>query len=262
MMNVVPIIPEPNNDNVIELKIVDGKLARKDEVKYTKAGKVDRRHGNRVKGISSEVYPFNMDEIKAMINVFNNRIDEADGVKRQIACRNKMLFLIGINVGLRASDLVDLKWNFFLKNDMTFRDCYKLQPKKTRKCGKFVTLYFNQTVKKAITNYINEYPVEDLDKYLFKSRQGDGHISEAMLWKIINDAALEAGLKSNYGSHSLRKTYGYWAYHNAGNSYQALITLQAIYNHSSPQTTLRYIGITNDEMEDVFNSLNLGLNDM
>ena len=53
-----------------------------------------------------------------MIDVFNKRIEKApDDNKRMIACRNKMLFLIGINVGLRASDLVSLKWNFFLNTN-------------------------------------------------------------------------------------------------------------------------------------------------
>lgn len=231
------------------------------EIKYNKDGSVDKRHCNKVSGVSSEVYAFTSEEeIKAMIDVFDKRIENApDENKRMIASRNKMLFLIGINLGIRASDLCGLKYNFFINNDGTFKEHYSLKPKKTKKTNKFVKLYFNQTVVKAITNYIEEYPIQDMNEYLFKSRKGDGAISEKGLWKIIVDAAAEAGIEKNVGSHTLRKTFGYHIWHNAKDKEKALVMLMAIYNHSSVATTKKYIGIMDEEIEDVFNSLNLGL---
>jgi integrase len=170
-----------------------------------------------------------------------------------------MLFLIGINVGLRASDLVTLKWDFFFDEDGNFKDSYMLQPKKTKKQKKFVTLFFNQAVKKAVADYIEEYPVDDLNEYLFKSRKGNNSITEKTLWNIMNDTAIEAGIKKNIGSHSLRKTFGFWAWHNADDKDKALVTLQMLFNHSSTQTTIRYIGVMNSEIEDMFNNVDLGL---
>lgn len=254
-------IPKRNTDNVISLSVMNGKLSKKKEVRYNKDGSIDKRHSNSVAGVSTEVYPFNTEEeIKAMIDVFNQRIEEAtDDNKRQIACRNKMLFLIGINVGLRASDLITLKWIFFLNEDGNFKDFYTLQPKKTRKQKKFVKLYFNQAVKKAVTDYIEEYPIEDMNEYLFKSRKGDGSISEHALWDIIGKAAIEAGIEKNIGSHSLRKTFGFWAWHKAEDKNKALVTLQMLFNHSDTTTTLKYIGILNSEIEDMFNTVDLGL---
>lgn len=258
-MSVAPI--RRQTDNVITLSVVNGKLSKKQEVRYNKDGSIDKRHPNKVAGTSSEVYPFTTeDEIKTMIEVFDKRIDEAkNDNQRMIACRNKMLFLIGINISLRASDLVTLKWNFFFDNDGNFKDFYTLQPKKQRKQKKFVKLFFNQSVKKAITDYIEEYPIQDMDEYLFKSRKGDGSISERALWKIIVDATAEAGINKNVGSHSLRKTFGFWAWHNAEDKNKALVTLQMVFNHSDTHTTLRYIGLLNSEIEDMFNSLDLGL---
>lgn len=230
------------------------------EIKLNKDGSVDQRHCNKVAGVSSEVYAFTSEEeIKKMIDVFDKRIENAsDENKRMIAARNKMMFLIGINIGVRASDLCGLKYNFFMNEDGTFKEHYSLKPKKTRKTNKFVKLYFNQTVVKAVTNYIEQYPLEDIDEYLFKSRKGDGHITEISLGRIIKDAAEEVGIDRNINSHSLRKTFGFWAWHNAEDKGKALITLQAIFNHSSQNITAKYIGLTNDEMCDVFNSLNLG----
>lgn len=259
-MAVVPI-PKHETDNIIELTLINGKLGKKSEVRYNKDGSIDKRHTNRVVGVSSEVYPLTTEEeIKSMIDVFDKRINEApDGNKKQIAHRNKMMFLIGINLGIRASDLCGLKYNFFMNNDGTFKESYSLQPKKTRKQKKFVKLYFNQVVKKAITDYIEEYPIQDMDEYLFKSRKGSGSIGEQTLWDIMNKAAIEAGIEQNIGSHSLRKTFGRFVWHNAEDKNKALVILQTIFNHSSPAVTSRYIGLTDNEVSDVFNSLDLGM---
>lgn len=256
----VPIRKQETN-NVITLSVVNGKISKKPEVRYNKDGSIDKRHTNKVAGVSSEVYPFTtQEEIKAVIDVFNERIEEATNEhQKQIACRNKMLFLIGINISLRASDLITLKWNFFFEDDGNFKEMYTLQPKKQRKQNKFVKLYFNQAVKKAVADYIEEYPIQDMDEYLFKSRKGDGAISERALWKIMTDVAIDAGIKKNIGSHSLRKTFGFWAWHNAEDKNKALVTLQMLFNHSDTQTTLKYIGLMNSEIEDMFNSVDLGL---
>ena len=252
---------ETNNDNVIQLTLFDGKLAKKPTVRYNKDGSIDKRHTNKVAGVSSEVYAFTSEEeIKSMIDVLNKHIEEApDENKKQIAHRNKMLFLIGINLSLRISDLISLKWNFFLKDDMSFRDFYKIQPKKTKKTGKFVTLYFNDVVKKVITEYVEQYPINNMDDFVFKSRKGNNAISERSVWKIIVDTALEAGIEKNIGTHSLRKTFGYHIWHNAEDKEKALVMLMVIFNHSSIATTKKYIGIMNEEIESVFNNLNLGM---
>lgn len=258
---------ELDNDNIIQLTLLDGRLAKKPKVRHNKDGSIDKRHTNKIAGKDSEVYAFNTEEeIKAMLDVFDKHIENANNDNlRQIACRNKMLFLIGINIGIRASDLRTLKWNFFFKEakddngELEFRDFYTLQPMKQRKQKKFVKLYFNQVVKKAITNYIKEYPIENMDDYLFKSRKEGKPLSTAGLWEVIKYTAAEAGIEKNIGSHSLRKTFGYWAWHNAVDKNKALVTLQLVFNHSDSRTTMKYIGLLNSEIEDMFYSIDLGL---
>ena len=114
--------PIRKTDNVITLSVVNGKLSKKEEVKYNKDGSVSKRQPNKVAGVSSEVYPFtNEEEIESMINVFNKHIEEATNEnQRMIAARNKMLFVIGINLGIRASDLCGLQYNFFMNDDGSF----------------------------------------------------------------------------------------------------------------------------------------------
>lgn len=259
MGNLATIMPK--DDNVISVTLIDGKLSMKPKVRYNKDGSIDKRHPNKVAGVSSEVYAFTTEEeIKAMVDYFDKCIEEASNKnRRQIANRNKMLFLVGINLGIRASDLCGLRYSFFMNEDGTYKDFYMFQPKKTKKTRKFVKLFFNKTVKKAISDYIEKYPFEDLNDYLFKSRKGDGHITEIALGRIIKDAASEVGIDRNICSHSLRKTFGFWAWHNAVDKDKALITLMKIFNHSSTQVTMKYIGLLDSEIEDVFNDLNIGM---
>ena len=253
-------IRKRKTDNVITLSVINGKLIKKPEVKYNKDGSIDKRHSNRVSGVSSTVYPFSVEEIKLIVNVLNKRIEEAtNDNQKQIAQRNKMLFLVGVNVGLRASDLTQLRWSYFYKNNMAFKDFYMLQPKKQKKTGKFVKIFFNQTVRKTIENYVNDYPIENLDNYLFKSRKGDNPITERGLWKIIVDVAADAGIDKNVGSHSLRKTWARSIYDNAEDKSEALVMLQECLRHSDSLTTLRYISIMDEEKKDMYESIELGL---
>ena len=69
-------IHKHQTDNVITLSLIDGKLAKKPEVRYNKDGSIDKRHSNRVSGISSTAYPFSVEEVKAIINVFDKRIED------------------------------------------------------------------------------------------------------------------------------------------------------------------------------------------
>ena len=264
--NNVAIVPmEQNHSNIISFEVIKNEHNEQDKIKYNKDGSIKNIKCNKIAGKESEVYAFRTkEEISAMINVFDRHINESENdSQKQIACRNKLLFLIGMNVGIRASDLRTLKWSFFFdkRNDGSFEfiKFYVLQPMKQRKQKKFVKLFFNQTVQTAINNYISEYPFENIDDYLFSSRKGDEPIIVQSLWRIIKEAAAEAGIKQNIGSHSLRKSFGFWCWHNAYDKNKALVILQQIFNHSSTQVTAKYIGILDDEIEDMFHSIELGL---
>jgi len=254
-----------------DFKVMDGNK------KYNLDGSVNRSHPNKVKGKSSEVYAFRTEEeIEAMVNVFNKHIQESSGVRRKIACRNKLMFIIGISVGLRASDLRVLKWSRFFDENGDKVEKSNVMPKKTQKEKKYVPIFLTDLMEKAINNYINEYPIEDYDTYLFVSRKNTGRdrvgdqdvpdingnmpIAEKSILKILKDTAKEAGIKQNIGSHSLRKTFGYSIYHKAENKTDAVIRLQRLFNHSKPSITEKYIGITDDELEETVKSLDFGLN--
>ena len=59
----------------------------------------------------------------------------------------------------------------------------------------------------------------------------------------------EINLKGNYGSHTLRKTFGY---HQRVTFNTELPLLMACFNHSTQKQTLDYLCIQADEIKDVY----------
>lgn len=256
--NTFALTVEQNYNRIIPFDLIQ---CKKQEIKCKKDGTAKRTKCNKIAGKDSEVYAFRTkEEISAIMKILDRHIEIAtDETKRWIAHRNKLLFLVGMNIGIRASDLRTLQFKFFFDENGDFKEYYTLQPIKQRKQKKFVKLFFNKTVKESIIEYISKYPITDYNNYLFASRKGNEPITVQGLWKIIKDTAIEAGIKQNIGSHSLRKTFGYWAWRNTEDKSKALVTLQQIFNHSDALTTMKYIGLLDNEMAEMFYSVELGL---
>ena len=177
--------------------------------------------------------------------------------------RNELLFIFGINVGLRISDIFKLKIEDLVKpNFKTVKEYVIITEKKTGKTKKF---YIGDIVKKVIENYIRELPTLDMSSYVFQSRKGKNMpITRQRAYRILNDAAEMLGIvernqkgviiSGEIGTHTLRKTFGYHAYQNGS----SLELLMDIFNHSSKSQTLRYIGITEEQKKEVYLQSNLG----
>lgn len=149
---------------------------------------------------------------------------------KKTSTRNYILFVMGINTGLRISDLLPLK-----VQDVREKTHIKLVETKTRKTKRFM---LNLDLRKTIVDYTKEKSDDD---YLFPSNKTDLPIKRVQAYKILNAAAINVGI-SDFATHSMRKTFGYW--HYTLNKNVAL--LQDIFNHSAPDITLRYIGINQD----------------
>ena len=62
-------------------------------------------------------------------------------------------------------------------------------------------------------------------------------------------------LVKNPSSHTLRKTFGKRVYESDNKSERALIYLSEIFSHSSIVITRKYIGITQEQIADVYLSI-------
>ena len=163
--------------------------------------------------------------------------------------RNNLLFTLGINSGLRISDLLELKLKDIVDEKGKPVTRIKLRESKTKKAKDFP---LGKTSQKAIAEYIAAIDNLDPEQQVFLSKKG-GRITRVRAWQILSDAARAVGIKDSIGTHTLRKTFGYHAYKQGAD----ITRIQALLNHSSPAVTLRYIGITQDELDNITINLNL-----
>lgn len=162
------------------------------------------------------------------------KIEEMKNILFNQSYRNYILFILGINTGLRISDMLKLK-----VKDVHNQSHIVLKEQKTSKNKRFL---INSNLKQELETYIKEMEAEE---HLFQSRIGQNKpLTRFQAYRIFSEAGRKAGLES-IGCHSTRKTFGY--HHYKKNKDVAL--LQKIFNHSSPSITLDYIGITQDIMD-------------
>lgn len=176
------------------------------------------------------------------------QIETIKKLLKQQSLRDYCLFVLGINSGLRISDLLKLRISDVSEKGKV-KDRIRLREKKT---NKFKDFPISDNAKKAIKEYLQTRAINE-NEPLFISRKNKGFLMRQRAYWILNEAARSIGIKEKIGTHTLRKTFGYHAYKNG---YDIEI-IQKLFNHSSPSITLRYIGITQDNLDDVYLSLDL-----
>src|SRR5690554_1933441 len=154
-----------------------------------------------------------------------------------------LLFKFGLNTGLRISDILPLKVGDIYNDNGKFREYLILDEQKTNKEKK---IKLNNAIRKKLDIYVNRYRLKK-DDYLFHSQKG-GHIGRVQAYRVLKEGAEALGIE-NFGTHSLRKTWGYWTYkmskYNIG-------LIMDTFNHSSQSITLRYIGVTQDQKDELY----------
>jgi integrase len=156
--------------------------------------------------------------------------------------RDFALFTIGINTNLRASDLLRLKVGQV--SDLKAGDAVEIKEKKTSKSRR-ITL--NKTCISAIQTLLSSKQYQD-DDYLFQSQRRDV-LTTPSVHKLVKSWCSEINLKGNYGSHTLRKT---WGYHQRVTFGVDLPRLMVCFNHSTQRQTLDYLCIQPEEIKDVY----------
>lgn len=180
--------------------------------------------------------------------------------------RDNMLFIVGINFGLRVSDLRVLRFSNLINDNCMFKDSFPVFEKKTRntrkrKKNRYITI--NNAVVEAVTLYLQNTPNVRLSDYMFRSESNHGaNVNEPLriqsIDRILKGIAKDLNISAKISTHSLRKTFGYHQMVMSNNDNRKLLLLQKIFNHSSPAQTLDYIGITGEEIEEAYRKLNLG----
>lgn len=179
--------------------------------------------------------------------------------------RDLCLFTFGINSNLRASDLLQIRVGQV--RDLKAGEWFTIREQKTNK-SRQVTV--NAPMAEAIKRLLATMPAAQDGDLLFQSRTKaprnavtkhlkrrgtvvrqplPGEITVPHLTRMVKGWCRAAKIKGNYGAHSLRKCWGYMmrTEHNA-----PVYLLSRAFNHSSEQVTMRYLGITQQEVTDLF----------
>ena len=163
-------------------------------------------------------------------------------LKEENKPRNYLLFVAGVNLALRISDLLSLKVKDILDKQGNIKEFIHLKEKKTKRQ---VKIKLNNTVKEALNYFLDKARVTDPEQYLFKSERGNRALDRIRAWGLIQKWTKEVGLESErYGTHTLRKTWGYQA-RKQGVSIEKI---NQKLGHKSVIVTKRYIGITQEEI--------------
>jgi integrase len=155
-----------------------------------------------------------------------------------------LLFKYGLNTGLRISDILPLRVNDIFNRNGKFKDYLVLQEKKT---GKEKKIKLNDSIRKMLLSYVNEHRLT-ADAYFFYSKKTSGHVKRVQAYKVLKEAANVCGIE-NFGTHSMRKTWGYWTY--KASKYNIGLIMDT-FNHSSQNVTLRYIGVNQDQKDELY----------
>lgn len=198
-------------------------------------------------------------------------LEDIDRISKYLTSNNRwrdnMMFIVGINFGLRFSDLRVLRFSNLINDNFTFKDTFAVFEKKTRntrkrKKNRYISI--NNAVIEAVTLYLEHTPNVCLSDYLFKSlsnnkgKYSDNPISVRGANQLLEGVAKALDLNIHMSTHTLRKTFCYHQMVMSNNDSRKLLLLQKMMNHSSPAQTLDYIGITSEEIEEAYKKLNLG----
>ncbi len=178
-----------------------------------------------IQGGSQKVEPVRkIRDIKAIKNLIKDNL------------RNSTLFILGINTNLTPSELVhitiDQVRNIQPGGEITITD---------DKTGRSRKITLNRISVQAIKSHL-EYSEYDGSDYLFRSQRGN--LIVPSIHRLVSKWCDAINLKGNFGSHTLRKTWGYHQHFSYG---VELSKLCQYFNHSSPKQTRDYLCITDEE---------------
>ena len=166
-------------------------------------------------------------------------LKKIERILRKQSLRDLLLFTVGTNCGLRISDILNLN-----VGDVRGKNYINIIEKKT---GKFKRFPINSKLKPLFDKFTAK---RNSDEPLFLS-VFNNRMERTQSYRIIRDACREVGIDYKIGTHTLRKTFGYHHY----KKFKDVALLQKIFNHSSPAITLRYIGIDQEEIDEIKQAL-------
>ncbi|MCL2498516.1 MAG: tyrosine-type recombinase/integrase [Symbiobacteriaceae bacterium] len=160
--------------------------------------------------------------------------------------RNYVLVTMGLYTALRISDLLRLTWSdVYDFANLQFHESISIKEKKT---GKSKVIALNKDIITALSAYMSAAAPQ---KPIIDNQQTGKAISRIQAYRIIRAAAEALKMPQKVSCHSLRKTFGYHLWKGGISP----VVIMQVYNHSSLAVTQRYLGITQDDLNEAYLSL-------
>lgn len=149
---------------------------------------------------------------------------------------------------LRVSDVLTIMWEHILGKDELIKT--EKKTKKTRK------IRLNNSVRTKIESLYQLLGSPDTDSLIFANPKTNQPYSREHINRSLKVFKIRYCLKiKSFSTHTFRKTFGRHIYETMGRSNEALTLLNRIFQHASINTTMTYIGLTNDEINQAFDHI-------
>lgn len=179
------------------------------------------------------------------------KLNRMKAILKEQNLRDWLLMTLGLNTALRISDLLAIRVADVMDPDTgKVKETFSLKEKKTSKAK---TIYINTALRKALKESF-QAGIFNGSEWLFPSpRNPQKPLSRQQCHNNLTKAAQLAGIKEPISTHSLRKTTGYHLYKKG----TPIAVIMKLLNHSSQANTLRYLGIEQEDINNVYAGLNL-----
>lgn len=152
-----------------------------------------------------------------------------------------LYIIVSINLGIRVSDTLLLTFEQLRGDEIEINE---------KKTGKRRVMAINDNIKEALTMFDESYK-----GLAFKSQKNTVYSTQQINRKLKGIFAKEISKGLQISSHSLRKSFGRQVYNMNNQSENALLKLSELFNHTSPSITRKYLGLRQEELNDIYLSL-------
>ena len=162
-----------------------------------------------------------------------------------------LLITIATFTGLRISDLLGLRFSQFENGDLL--NIVEIKTKKMRK------IKINSDLKSIVQRVRDKMGVVNSEQFIFLNKYGNKVIDKSYVNLKLKELFKRYDIhnEGNISSHMFRKTLGNRVLRLNNYSNESIIKLMELFNHSSPSITRRYLGLREQEILDVYDSLRL-----
>lgn len=160
-----------------------------------------------------------------------------------------LLISIGVFTGLRISDLLSLTYSDLLSNET-----FTLREMKTKKQR---SIKVNKDLKEIVSRIVSKSNITNLNQLIFINKYGTKSIDKSYVNVKLKELVKKYRIKidGNVSTHTFRKTLGRRVMEVNNYSNESLVLLMELFGHSSMSITKRYLGIREQEIHNVYDSL-------